>query len=44
MKDEDIEYDEVTGAHGAKPKLWKLNKKNVSPEEMDELMGGELYG
>ena len=43
MKDDDIEYDEIMGAHGAKSKLRVLNKKKVSEEELDELLGGELY-
>ena len=44
MMEEDMEYDEVMGAHGAKSKMRVLNKKNLSPDEMDELLGGELYG
>ena len=43
MEDDDIEYDEIRGAHGAKSKLRVLNKKKVSQDEMDELLGGEMF-
>ena len=42
-KQDEMDYDEVRGAHGAKPKLRALNKKKLSQDEMDELLGGELY-
>ena len=41
--DDDIEYDEIRGAHGAKSKMRILNKKDLSDEELDSLLGGELY-
>lgn len=39
--EEDTEYSEITGAHKAKKPLSLLNKRKVSPEELDELLGGE---
>ena len=43
MENEDIEYDEIRGAHGAKSRMSVLNKKKVSSSELDELLGGELF-
>jgi hypothetical protein len=34
---EEFEFDMVRGAHGKKPKMALLNKKNVHPVELDEL-------
>jgi len=36
-KKDDFEFDIVRGAHGKKPKLAVLNKKQLSSFEMDEL-------
>jgi len=36
-QDEEFEFDEIRGAHGKKPKMAILNKKKISPHEMDEL-------
>ena len=38
MEDKDeFEFDMVRGAHGKKPKMAILNKKQLSGHEMDEL-------
>lgn len=42
MSDE-YDYNEVLGAHRKKPKLARLSKKKLNKEEMDEMLGGELY-
>ena len=34
---EEFEFDMVRGAHGKKPKMAVLNKKDLSHFEMDEL-------
>lgn len=36
-KDTEFEFDMIRGAHGRKPKMSVLNKKQVSSFEMDEL-------
>lgn len=41
MEDDEFVLDEVRGNFGKKTKMSILNKKNLSPFELDELMNGE---
>lgn len=36
-RQEEFEFDIIRGAHGKKPKMAVLNKKQLSTYEMDEL-------
>jgi len=37
--EEEYEYDSIMGEHKKKKVLSRLNKKNLSEREMDELLG-----
>ena len=36
-QEDEFEFDQIRGSHGKKPKMAILNKKKLSPYEMDEL-------